>query len=220
MPRPKETNKDAIKVVIAEHLALHGPTRWPELMAKYPETSRATFFRYIKEVRESIESAAVARPGADVKAVQKRIRSQVRTGDPDSKQLKKHIPAAPSPAVVAGGGLGVGAVDEVFNFMGMFNEIVRDANMMRAKAVTVGADGIEKLQNPMLMDRSVGRRLDLIETWLRAQDLVWNFERMQELYHAILDEVGKADPSTQQAIMARIRTLNNQRGMTIDAAMN
>lgn len=214
MPRPKETNKDAIKLAISEHLALHGPTGWPDLMAKYPGTSRATFFRYVKEVRESIEAAATVRPGADLKAVQKRIKAQVRTGDPESKQLQKHIPAAPSPAVIAGLGAGV---DEVFNFMRTFNQIVGDANMMRQAAVSTGADGVEKLKNPMLMDRSVGRRLDLIETWLRAQDLVWNFERMQELYHLILEEVGKADPATQQAILARIRTVNNQRGMTIEA---
>lgn len=216
MPRPKETNKDAIKLAIGEHLALHGPTGWPELMAKHPETSRATFFRYIKEVREEIEAAATQRPGADLKAVQKRIRSQV-SADQTGKQLKKHVPGAPSPAIIAG--LGDGAV-EVFNFMATFNEIVADAKMMRAAAVATGPDGVEKLKNPMLMDRSVGRRLDLIETWLRAQDLVWNLEKMQELYRLILEEVGKADPQTQQAILGRIRALNNQRGLTIDATLN
>lgn len=214
MPRPKETNKDAIKLAISEHLALHGPTGWPDVMARYPDTSRATFFRYVKEVREEIEAAAAVRPGADLKAVQKRIRAQVAPNQPG--QLKKHIPAAPSPAIVAG--LGDGAV-EVFNFMATFNQIVADANMMRTASVSTDADGNEKLKNPMLMDRSVGRRLDLIETWLRAQDLVWNLEKMQELYRLILEEVGKADPQTQQAILGRIRALNNQRGMTIDAAL-
>jgi predicted flap endonuclease-1-like 5' DNA nuclease len=217
MPRPKETNKEAIKLAISEHLALHGPTGWPDLMAKYPDTSRATFFRYVKEVREGIEAAAAARPGVDLKAVQKRIRAQVQAPDQTARRLKAQLPATPSPAVIAGLGP---AVEEVFNFMGTFNQIVRDANMMRQAAVAENADGTERLKNPMLMDRSVGRRLDLIETWLRAQDLVWNFERMQELYHLILEEVGKADPDTQQAILSRIRTLNNQRGMTIDAELS
>lgn len=217
MPRPKETNKEAIKLAIGEHLALHGPTGWPDLMAKFPGVSRSTFFRYIKEVRESMEAAAAVRPGADIKAMQKRIRAQVQAPEQAARRLKAQIPAAPSPAVIVGLGAGV---DEVFNFMTTFNQIVRDANMMRSAAVSANADGTEKLKNPMLMDRSVGRRLDLIETWLRAQDLVWNFERMQELYHLILEEVGKADPQTQQAILSRIRTLNNQRGMTIDAAIS
>lgn len=217
MPKAKETNKEEIKLEIGRHLALHGPTKWPDLMAKFPETSRATIFRYIKEVREAIEAAAATKPGADLKAVQQRIRAQVQAPEQAAKRLKAQIPAGPSPAVITG--LGAGAVAEVFNFMNTFNQIVHDANMMRAAAVATGADGAEKLKNPMLMDRSVGRRLDLIETWLRAQDLVWNFERMQELYHLILDEVGKVDPQTQQAILSRIRTLNNQRGMTIDAAL-
>src|SRR6476620_5889809 len=137
MPKPKETNKDAIKVAIGAHLALHGPTGWDELMAKYPDTSRATFFRYVKQVREAIEAAATMRPGADLKSVQKRYKSQTHVSD-GGKNLKKHLPAAPSPAVIAGLGEGV---DEVFNFMRTFNQIVSDANMMRQAAVSTDAEG-------------------------------------------------------------------------------
>ncbi len=214
MPRPKETNKSAILLAIGEHLALHGPTGWPDLMAKYPDVSRSTFFRYVKEVREGMEAAAAARPGADIKAMQKRIRSQVQAPDQAARRLKAQLPATPSPAAMLGLGSAAG---DVFNFMACFQQLMGDSNMMRSAAVSVTADGDEKLKNPMLMDRSIARRLELMETWLKSQDMIWNIEKMQELYHLIIEEVGKVDPETQQAILSRIRTLNNQRGMTIDA---
>jgi hypothetical protein len=216
MGRPKEDQKDEVKLAISEHLALHGPKGWPEVQAKFPNVSRATFFRYVKEVREEIERKAADRPGADLKVVQKRIRSRVATPDESERQLKANLPTAPSPAVVASLGP---AVDEVFDFMANFNKLLRDADMMRSAAVTVGSDGVEKLRNPNLMDKSISRRLGLMETWLRSQGLVWNYEKLQELYFAVIDEVGKASPEVQQAIVSRIRSLNNTRGMTIDARL-
>ena len=217
MPRPKETQKNDIKLAINAHLHLHGPNKWPELMAKYPDTSRATFFRYIKEVREDIEKQAGENSGAELKMMQKRIRSQTVTPEQTKRQMKANMPVSPSPAIIVGMGQNV---EEVFNFMAHFNQLLRDADMMRKKSVKVDANGTESLQNPMLMDRSMGRRIDLIETWVRTQDLVWNMEKMQELYFLIIEEVGKVDSDTQQAILARIRTLNNKRGLTVDARLS
>lgn len=216
MARPKETQKDEIKRAINTHLHLNGPTGWPDLMAKYPGTSRATFFRYIKEVREEIEQKAGEGGGADLKFVQKRIRAQTITPEQTKRQLKANVPMAPSPAMIVGLGRDV---EDVFNFLAHFNKLVSDAELMRATSVTTNADGAEKLKNPMLFDKSFGRRLELIETWLKSQDMIWNFERMQELYFLIIEEVGKADADTQQAILSRIRTLNNQRGLTVDARL-
>lgn len=216
MARPKETQKDDIKLAINTHLHLHGPTGWPELMAKYPATSRATFFRYIKEVREEIERKAGEGNGADLKLMQKRIRAQTVTPEQTRRQLKANVPASPSPAVILGLGSDVG---EVFNFLAHFNSLLRDADMMRSASVRIDGNGAEALKNPNLMDRSMGRRLELIETWLKSQDMIWNIEKMQELYFMIIEEVGKVDADTQQAILARIRTLNNKRGLTIDARL-
>jgi hypothetical protein len=202
-------------LAINQHLHLHGPKKWPELMAKFPDISRSTMWRFIKEVREGIERRAADGAGPDLKITQRRIRSKM-SADISNKQLKTQLPVAPSPAVLVGMGDGVG---DVFNFLDSFNSLVRDANMLRTASVTVTEDGNEKLKNPMLLDRSIARRLELIETWLRSQDLVWNLEKMQELYMIVIEEVGKVDSETQQAILSRIRTLNNKRGLTIDSRL-
>lgn len=216
MARSNEVDKSALRLAISQHLALHGPTKWPDLMAKWPDISRATFFRYVKDVRDDMENTAAQRGGAELRTMQKRIRTNT-TAPASEKKLKANLPATPSPAALMGMGQGV---EDVFNFMAHFNELLSDTKMMRNASVSVGADGGEKLKNPMLMDKSVSRRLDLIETWLRSQDMIWNFERMQELYHAIITEVGKADADTQQAIIARVRMLNDQRGLTVNARLS
>lgn len=217
MPRPKETQKDEIKLAISNHLHLNGPNGWPDVMAQFPDVSRATFYRYIKEVREDIEAQAASNGGASLRMAQKRIRAHATKPKQVQRELKTNLPAVPSPAVVVGMG---SAADEVFNFMGNLNRLMDDAEMMRSAAVTVNEDGTEKLKNPNLMDKSIGRRLGMLETWLRSQGLVWNYDKLQELYFAIIDEVGKASPEVQQAVVSRIRTLNNQRGMTVDARLS
>ena len=215
MSNDKDTDKAAIKLAINEHLHLHGPKNWPALMAKLPGVSRSTMWRFIKEVREDIERRAADGGGVDLKLVQKRIKTNMSPARV-SKGLHDNLPLAPSPAMVVDLGSGVA---DVFNFFENFNELVRDSKMMRAHATKTSENGEESIKNPMLFDKSFGRRLELMETWLHSQDLVWNLEKMQELYFLVIEEVGKADADTQQAILSRIRTLNNKRGLTIDARL-
>lgn len=215
MSAPKNAEKLAVKMAISEHLKLHGARDWDGLFDKYTNVSKASMWRWIKEVKDDLERATID-GGMDLKLMQKRIRSNA-SPERTQKELKKHIPVAPSPAGLVG--LGSENVGEVFIFLEQFNELVRDMKMLRKHAVELQADGEEKIKNPMLFDRSLGRRLELLETWLHSQDMVWNLERMQELYMMIIEEVGKVDANTQQAILSRIRTLNNKRGLTIDARL-
>jgi hypothetical protein len=216
MPRPKEDRKPEVMRAIHEHLHLHGPQNWSALMAQFPDVSRPTFFRWIKEAKESIESQASSHGTAALKLAQKRIRSSIETTpERTERQIKAHLPVAPSPAVIADapGEL----VSETFDFMAYFNDIVRDAQMVRDSNVTKNEDGTERLKNPVLMDRNLARRISIIQTWLQSIETVYNIEKLQELYHLIIDEVGKVSPEVQQAILVRMRELNNRRGITMAA---
>lgn len=216
MPRPKEDKKVVVMTAINEHLNLHGPQNWDELMARFPEVSRATFFRWIKEAKEAIEGQASAYGTTALKLAQKRIRSSVETTPERTKrELKAQLPAAPSPAVIAD--MPAELVENTFDFMAYFNDIVRDTQMVRDSNVRKNEDGTESLKNPVLMDRNLARRISIIQTWLQSIETVYNVERLQELYHLIIEEVGKADPDTQRAILVRLRELNSRRGLTIAA---
>lgn len=216
MGRPKEDQKPAVMMAIAEHLRLHGPQNWAELMERFPTVSRPTFFRWIKEAKENIESEASERGTVALKFAQQRIRSSVETTpDRTQKQIKAQLPVAPSPAIIAQ--MPAEAAAQTFDFMAYFGEIVADTKMVRDASVVKNEDGTERLKNPMLMDNNIRRRIGIIETWLHSMETVWNLEKMQELYRVVIEEVGKADPAVQQAILARLRDVNSKRGLTVNA---
>lgn len=203
---------------INEHLNLNGPQNWDEVMARFPDVSRATFFRWIKDAKEAIESTASGYGTGALQLAQKRIRSKVEvTEERTKRELKAHLPVAPSPAVVAAqnGEL----MEETFNFMAYFQDIVRDAKMTRDANVVKNDDGTERLKNPMMMDRSLARRISIIETYLHSIETIYNTEAMRELYRAVIEEVGKISPEAQRAILVRLRDLNNRRGLTMAARL-
>src|ERR1700741_2662499 len=123
MGRPKEDQKAEIKHAVHDHLQLNGPRGWPAVMAKFPDISRATFFRYVKEVQNEIESAAISRGGAELALAQKRIAARVNSPDQTTKRIKAHLPASPSPAVIASLGEAGG---QTFDFLAYFNQVVSD----------------------------------------------------------------------------------------------
>ena len=129
------------------------------------------------------------------------------------KKVKAHLPAAPSPAVIAAGGQDAIAA---FNFFGFFNSIVRDAELSRGIAITVNEDGTEKVKNPVMLDRNLARRLNILDTYLKSVETVYNMDRIRELYDLIIEEVGKADPDVQQSVLVRLRDLDNKRGITMN----
>lgn len=210
----REELKKRVVESINEHLMVDGPKNWVKLQTKHPEVSRPTLFRWIKEVRERIEDNASATGPESLRLAQKRIRSQVHVPDAVTEKIKAHLPVAPSPAVVAADPRNTLAA---FDFFAFFGRIVQDAEMTRQSAVRYDEDGNEILKNPAAMDRSIARRISIIETYLQAVDAVYNAERLRELYEMIIEEVGKADTDLQQVVLARLRALNNRRGLTMAA---
>ena len=188
---------------------------WQAVRLRFPEVPRSTFFRLVEIARQQVEGSAVATDSPDaLKKAQQKIRRTIDT-DKVQRKIKVHLPTAPSPAVVAD--MAPGDRARTFDFMGYFHGVVKDAEMMRAKSVRRDDAGQEVLSNPVLMDLSIRRRLQIMETYMQSMEQLYNLEKIQELYRMVVEEVGKADPATQQAILARLRVLNNQRGLTTAA---
>lgn len=212
-PIPPE-RRDEIKRAIKSHLLMVGSKEWDGLQAQFTDVSRPTFYRLINEAKDEVRDEAANAGGTNaLKLAHQRITRRVETPEHVSKRVKAQLPVAPSPAIVAGLGT---AADEVFNFMAYFGQIQRDADLIRKSLIKTDENGQEKVSNPVLLDRNIARRLDIIETWLHSQQLVYNLERIQELYRAVVDAVGQADPETQQAILHKLRRLNAERGLTVN----
>lgn len=216
MARLTDDQKQDIINKIRDHIMIEGPRNWDVLMSKHPDVSRATFWRLVKETRERIENHAAEDangPGA-LRETQKRIRERVATPDQLQEKIKAHLPVAPSPAVVAAAPQDA---MKAFNFFAFFDRIVADAELSRGQNLRQNPDGTTKIINPAMFDRNIARRLNILQTYLQSVETVYNMDRIRELYELIVEEVGKADPEVQQAVLARLRALNNKRGLTMAA---
>lgn len=213
MPRSKEEKKAEIIAAMREHLLLVGPRDYDTLQAKFPDVSRPTFYRYLKTAREALEATAAAESPAALRLAQQRIRASVEKPEKTMAAVKAHMPVMPSPAVIAGD---PGAASQAFKFFAFFQSIVEDADLLRGSAVVVDeATGKQKVRNPALLDKVITRRLGIAQTYLNAFEAVYNAERIQQLYEVIVEEVGKASPEVQMAVLAVMRELDNKRGLTM-----
>jgi hypothetical protein len=217
-----EQNKQVIEAC-REHLMLGDAGDWQAVRMRFPDVPRSTFFRLVELARREIEGSAARTDSPHaLKTAQARIRRNIETPEALQRKMRAHLPQAPSPAVVAE--MPAETRDRVFDFMAYFHGVVRDAEMMRDKAVRKETDPDtgevrQVLANPMLMDNSIRRRLQIMDTYLQSMDQLYNLERIQELYKLVIEEVGKADPAVQQQIMVRLRELNNRRGLTVSAQL-
>lgn len=219
MARPKEDQKPEVMQAITQHLSIHGTSNYAELFEKYPSVSRATFFRWIREAKDKFEANASEHGTKALQLAQKRIRSSVELAPENSqRQIKAHLPVAPSPAIIAS--LPPAAVQQTFNFLAFFYEILYDVSLLRATAVTVDAEGKEKAKNPMLLEKVVGKKLDILDTWIKSQEFMFGLEQMEKLFMVVIEEVGKVSPEAQAAILVRLRAADSLNGLTINANLN
>lgn len=214
MARLTDEQKSVITNEIRDHILIEGPRNWDGLMAKYPDVSRATFWRLVKETRERMENQAAGEGPGAVREIQKRIRERVATPDQIKEKVKAHLPVAPSPAVVAAAPQDA---MEAFNFFAFFNQIVEDSMLARNQNIKVNPDGTTKIVNPMMFDRNLSQRRNLLNSYTQAVDTIYNMERIRDLYDMIIEAIGEASPEIQQVVLAKLRNLNNRVGMTMAA---
>lgn len=216
MARLTQQRREEIKSAIHEHLNLVGPKGWDEVLARFPDTSSATFHRMVKEVRESITLNASAESPAALRIAQRRIQKMEPTVQEMQAAAGQQLPCAPSPAIIAGlGSEGPRAI----NIIAKIDRVFADGEMLRSFSVLKGEDGVEKIKNPIIFAKSAKLRLETIAGYLQAMAQTYNFERIQDLYDILLDEIGKASPEVQYAILMRLKAANNSRGMTVSASI-
>lgn len=209
MAKYTEEERRAIKLAIREHMMMYGPKDWDPVMERYALT-RSTFFRLVKEVRSEMDSIAFDEGPGALEVTRKLIRGRT-TRDP-AEEAKAHLPVAPSPAIVAASPKDALSA---FQFFVQFDKIVKDADLLRDSSMVKDENGKVRVKNPALLEKSIRGRLAILETYLNSVEVVYNVERIRELYDIVIDEIGKVSPEVQHAILARLRVVNNRRGLTM-----
>ncbi|HEX5678714.1 MAG TPA: hypothetical protein VFX91_12180, partial [Alcanivorax sp.] len=186
--------KEKAFVAIADHLKKVGDEQWEALRKQFPNVPKATFYRWIKAVKQLL--------GTDQQELTESARYALEASD--------HLPVAPSPEYVAKTGAnGKSNMD----FMQRLDQLYGDAELLREFGVRDG-----KVVSPKFFGQSINLRRSLLETALKAMAEVWDLRQMQAFYDVVLDEIAKESPECAQRILDRLRDLNAETGMTYEMA--
>lgn len=217
MARLTDDKKSALKAAIYDHMRLHGPNGWDAVMQRFPDVSASTFHRLVKDVREQITNEAAEDSPMAVKLAQKQIRSR-RPLDLEkvASETAMQIPCTPSPAIIASKrdrGLAY------LRVLGVMDGVLADGEKIRAWSVAVDPDGNERIKNPTFFLKSASLRMATAKGYLDALAQAYDMEKMQEFYAVVMEEIGKASPEVQLAILSRLRAANAAHAMTVEAKL-
>lgn len=216
----KERKKEAL-AAIREHLATYGPERWKLLYERFPDVSPHTLYAWGQRIRR--ERSDNPHFSASEQKIIKRMKGAPVDRHEEAREngtepIARHLPAAPSPAYLAKNG--ERALRNI-DFVAEIQKLYRDAEMLRAYAVTVRKDQdgneAEAIKNPVAFDKSIARRANLLETAIRAVQEIWDLRTMQQFYETVIEEIGAESPECQRRILERLAALNQRTGMTLSA---
>lgn len=175
------------------------PYKW--LCDNFPGIPTATAYRMIKRCQDRVAAATDAQKQKEQEA---------------ARALGAQLPQPISPAVVARSD--PAEVAKSVDFMMLYHDCVEDAYIIRESLRVKKDDGNFRVTNPVMMDRNIGRRLDLMKGYLQAMEAIYNQDRTREMYAIIVDEVGNVSPDVQRRILERLREANKRLGFTLDVS--
>ncbi len=215
LERRSHPKKFECRAAIAKHLATVGSRDWPGVMAQFPEIPKPTFWRWVKELKKEVpaepELASARKKLKSVEEGAKILRHEEAKAS-GVGHIAKDLPAAPSPAYVSREGARAMAN---LDFTAEIGRLYSDAEALRTYSVTKDDAGNERIKNPLTFDRSVARRVSILETGLKALQELWDLRMMQSFYDSIIAEIGAESPEVQQRILKRLAELNQRTGMTM-----
>lgn len=196
MPRPADPQRFDALNQIRKYMLEHGEQEGQRLakLDGYKHINKATWSQWCKLVREEDRQLAV-----DV------IRHVPHPGVPagQAPPLTPITPATPEQRV---------AVRRALDFFREISVMADDAQLLAEYSVSVDpATGVRKVRNPAMLAQSHKMRGVTLTLALKHAEAAWNLGRMEELYSAVIEAVGKADPEVRQAVLARLRELNDGR---------
>ncbi|MBB5463791.1 hypothetical protein [Paraburkholderia sp. Cpub6] len=197
MPRPASSQRFEALNQIRKYMLEHGEQEGARLakLDGYKHINKATWSQWCKLVREEDRQLAI-----DV------IRNVPHPGVPagQAPSFTPITPATPEQRV---------AVRRALDFFRKIRVMVDDAQMLADYSMTVDSTtGVRKVKNPVMLAQSHKMRAVTLTLALKHAEAVWNQERMEELYNAVIGAIGEVDRGLQRAALEKLRELNERRG--------
>jgi hypothetical protein len=215
--------KAKVLAEIAAHVAIYGRRNW-DLIRENPqyahligreagESGKRTFWRWVNAAC-GVPPVDKTRPHEGREAATAALAAATERA---RAAALKHLPAAPSPAYLMREGA---RAAKQIDFLAAIHLVWADAERLRDDAVDAdeNAPGHEKIVDLKLFDRSINRRLEVIQSALRVMQTIYDFQHQQRFNSAITDilvEELAAFPEVQERVIRRLTDLNNRSGITI-----
>lgn len=201
---------------IVAHNQVYGRTRW-NLIRERPEFAHAIgkaagksgerkFRRWVQEMTKPV-AASDNRPLAIEAAAAEAMDEATKRAQ---LAVFKNVPAPPSPAIMLRDGRGA---DQRINLFGELLAIREDVFALRNSAI----DGDGGIQDAKIFERAISRHLDVVCTYLRTQQEVYDLAYQQRFYDLIVEVIVEDcadDPARQKRITGKLEALNAEEGMT------
>ncbi|MGT2471663.1 hypothetical protein [Paraburkholderia terrae] len=197
MPRPADPQRFDALNVIRKYVREHGEPEGQRLakLDGYKHINKATWSQWCKLVREEDRQLAVDVtlnvPNPGVPAGQAPPFTPITPVTPEQRE----------------------AVRQAIDFFLEICVMREDAQLLRDYSAPVDpTTGVRKVRNPVMLAQSHKMRGVTLTLALKHAEAAWNLGQMDELYSAVIEAVGQADKGVRQAVLARLRELNERRG--------
>ena len=122
------------------------------------------------------------------------------------------LPAPVPTSALVEGGLNVA---KKINFMREFDALMCDAKLLRDFSVSKEKGNV---RIPKVFLESAKLRIQLMQMWLVALPILYNAERSQELYAAVIDSISDCAPETAKKILITMKAARERLGFVSDAS--
>lgn len=170
-----------IKNTIRRHLETVGATRWKVVQSQYPGISEATFWRYVKAVREEIAVAEAPLPSA----------GSAHEDIIDSTPPLGSLPAYYNP-------LKKGR---------QYESLVADAEAMKAQAL----DHRGRITDRIMYERSILVREKLMREQQQVMAFFQSEEVNQQYHDCLVEVIAAEAPEVHRKLMEKLQSLQEKR---------
>lgn len=171
-----------IKDTIRNHLVTEGATRWKAVRLQCPEISEATFWRYVKAVREELERTTVL----------------------------DEAPPPPEQSDPYDGVPRVGELPAFYNPLQkarQYEALLADAEVMRLRSL----DYRGRVTNLRMLERSILLRERLLRQQAEVMDYFQNQEAMKLFYDELIEIASDLPEEAVRKLMMRLREQQRRR---------
>lgn len=183
----QQQRRNEVKAELRAHFDRYGQQDVASLRVQYPDVAERTLCRWASEVRLELKLA-----GAET--VSQQIISSRR-----SPRMIDYRPSA-----------GDEPVKMNWPWMNKLGELYEQSEVLQRYACGEKRPSDPSIRNPMLFEKSIKLRKEIISMGISQLSQLHNAERNQKFFDIIVEEIGHIAPEMQRAIMLKMQELDQQ----------